>query len=121
MPTFNGYISDFVVGDDLDIDRNIANIPSGQMIDTAWFTVRFYERSITPIFQKTISGILSSAGIVGNTVSGVCQVTFTLTGTDTALLEPDNDLFYDLQIKTDANKFYTPEKGRINGKVQITT
>lgn len=120
MPTFNAAISGFVVGDDIDIVRNVSGIPAGQSVDYAWLTVRFYERSTTHILQKTISGTANDHGSVGATVSGVARVTFTLSGGDTMLLEPDNALFYDISIRTSANKIYTPEKGRITGSIQIT-
>jgi hypothetical protein len=120
MPTFNGIIADFVVGDDLDIERNVSQIPSGQTVEYAWFTVRFYERSYTTILQREINTTLTSFGLVGNTVSGTCQLTFTLSGGDTRLFEPDNSLHYDIQIRTNLNKIYTPETGTLTGRIQIT-
>ena len=121
MPTFNGIITNFVVGDDLDIERTVDNIPSGQTVDNAWFTVRFYERSSAIILQKQINTTLSDDGVIGSTVSGSAVLTFTLSGGNTILFEPENNLHYDIQIATSADKIYTPEKGIVRGKIQITT
>lgn len=121
MPTFSGLISNFVVGDDLDIERTVSQIPSGQSIDYAWFTVRFYERSATIILQKEITTTLTPDGVIEPTVSGTCRLTFTLSGGDTIKFEPENDLHYDIQTRTTASKIYTPETGVIVAKIQITT
>lgn len=121
MPTFNGIISNFVVGDDIDIERTVSQIPSGQSIDYAWFTVRFYERSSAIILQKEITTTLTPHGVIESTISGAYRLTFTLSGMDTIKFEPDNDLHYDIQTRTTANKIYTPEKGVLTGKIQITT
>lgn len=120
MPTFNGIISNFVVGDDLDIERNVSLIPSGQTVEYAWFTVRFYERSYTPILQRAITTTLTPFGLVEPTISGTCKLTFTLSGGDTLLFEPDNTLHYDIQIRTNLSKVYTPETGTLTARIQIT-
>jgi hypothetical protein len=109
-----------VVGDDLDIERTVTQIPSGQSVDYAWFTVRFYERSLTTILAKEITPTLTPDGVIGNTVSGTVLLTFTLSGMDTSLFEPENTLHYDIQLQTSAGKIYTPETGALIAKIQIT-
>lgn len=120
MPTFSGMINNFVVGDNLDIQRSVSNIPTGQSIQEAIFTLRLYQRSSTIILQKTISGTLSDSGVVYPTYSGTCEFVFTLLAEDTAKIEPDNDLYYDIQLRTNVDKIYTPELGRMRGAIQIT-
>jgi hypothetical protein len=116
MPTYDGEIDDFTVGDDLDIVRTVSAIPDGQTIVRAWFTVKVFEASPTALFQKEITTSLSDDGIISDN-----ELTFTLTPDDTALLSGDNRQWYDIQVETSAGKFYTPERGTITGRVNIST
>jgi hypothetical protein len=116
MPTYDGEIDNFTVGDDLDIVRTVGDIPSGQTIARAWFTVKVFEASPNALFQKEITTSLSDDGIITDD-----ELTFTLTTDDTALLSGDNRQWYDIEIETSAGKRYTPERGTITGKVNIST
>ncbi len=107
MPNYSGEINNFVGGDDLDIVRTITNLPSGQTITEALFTVKLSESGQTNLFQIT------------GTVAGT-EITFAVTNEHTALLNPGNWCYYDIQIETSAGKIYTPEKGRIKGEIGIT-
>jgi hypothetical protein len=125
VPSYNVTISGFVVGDDLDIIRTVTNIPSGQLIDKSWFTVkiRYTDTDARAVFQKIITTALepTQGHITDTGVTGVGGVLFVLNGVDTILLRPDAEYFYDIQIKTDADKIYTPESGIIIALPSVTS
>lgn len=115
MPTYDGEINNFSVGDDLDVVRTVAGIPDGQTIERAFFTVRVFEASPLPIFQKEITTAASDAGIIDGST-----LTFTLSPDDTALLSGGNRHWYSIKVITDAEQEYTPERGTITPEVNIT-
>jgi len=125
MPAYNTTISGFVAGDDLDVVRVISNIPSGQYVSKAWFTVkkRYFDTDAQAIFQKIITassvanqGVISDDG-ASDTVAGVL---FVLGASDTVLLKPSAEYVYDIQVITSAGKLYTPETGVIVALPGIT-
>lgn len=121
MPTYSGEINNFVVGDDLDIERTISNIPTSQTITKAWLTVKETELG-TAVLTKEVTSVATSSGVISDTgADTVGVVTFTLTAAETATLNPGNWLYYDIQVKTSGGKIYTPEKGRIRGEIQLTS
>lgn len=118
MPNYDGLITGFVCGDDLTITRTISNIPSGQTLTSATITVKDVERAITPLFQYTVTSVSSSHGVITDTgADGTGAVTFSLFDTDTALLTPNENCFYWIDVVTSEDKIYTPEKGVIRGEV----
>lgn len=122
MPTYSGEINNFVVGDDLDIERTISNIPTGQTITKAWLTIKEIEAGSTAVLSKEITSVATSSGVISDTgADTVGVVTFTLTAAETALFSAGNWLYYDIQVKTSGGKIYTPEKGRIKGEIQLTS
>lgn len=125
MPTLNGLINNLVVGDDIDIERTITNVPEGDSLVKAWFTVKARETDpdINAIFQKTITAsYVAGQGEITDDGAGDQQgaVTFELTNVDTLLLVGDTAYYYDLQVKTANAKIYTPEKGQLTMRKQIT-
>lgn len=121
MPTYDSEIEDFVIGDDLDIVRSVANIPSGQTVTGAKLTIKTFESGTTTLLQKVITSVLSDDGIISDTGgSGTAGITFILTADDTTLLSPGNWHYFDIQVTTSAGKVYTPEKGKIKGEIGIT-
>lgn len=124
MPTFDGQINLFVKGDDLDVIRTVTNIPAGQTVTQAWLTVKAAGGGADPgIFQKDIDSIEDAAqGHITDNGSGdgTAVLKFYLTGTNTKLLTPGQSYDYDIQIKTSANKHYTPEIGKLSCVAEVT-
>lgn len=110
-------IDDFVLGDDLEIERSITSIPTGIVIDSAWFMVKrkFEDTDAQALISKTISTV-DTAGIgwIENTGgSGTGLIHFYITATDTALLTALSEYQYSIKLKFDNGKVVTPEIGVI--------
>ena len=124
MPNYEATIADFVIGDDLVIERSITTVPSGQTITDAWFTVKrkysdldvdaLIQKEITPVLQATI-GHIDDTG-----ADGTGHLIFYLTPTDTLLLNPLSDYRYDIQLKLSGGSISTPEIGIITAFPQVT-
>lgn len=124
MPNYEATIADFVIGDDLVIERSITTVPSGQTITDAWFTVKrkysdldvdaLIQKEITPVLQATI-GHIDDTG-----ADGTAHLIFYLTPTDTLLLNPLSDYRYDIQLKLSGGSISTPEIGIITAFPQVT-
>jgi len=115
MTTTEGRIDDFVAGDDLEIERTISSIPSGILIQTAWFMVKrkFEDSDATALISKTITVInTASIGWIEDTgADGIGLIRFYITQTETALLTPFSEYQYSIKIKLDNGKVNTPERG----------
>jgi len=124
MPNLASTITGFVNGDDLDIVRTITNIPAGDSLAEARFTVRAVNLS-TIIFSKLITGsaVAGQGQITDTGADGTGAVTFQLTGGtagDTTNLSASVNYPFDIQLKTTLNKHYTPEVGTITAVQQVT-
>lgn len=112
----NGLIENFVCGDDLDIERTVTGIPSGQTLTQALLTIRTFEAGGAAVLTKTITPTISDNGLVTNGDTTATLV-FTLSDTDTDTLSPGNYHYYWIDVITSAGKEYTAEKGRIKGEI----
>jgi hypothetical protein len=124
MPNLASTITGFVKGDHLDIVRTVTGIPAGQVLAQAIFTVRAVNMS-TIIFSKTITSTNSPTNgqITDTGADGTGEVLFRLQGGttgDTVLLAAGTAYPFDIQTKTDANKYYTPEVGTITSTLEVT-
>jgi hypothetical protein len=115
MSTLSGTITGYVVGDDLEIRRTVTELPDA--IATAWLTVKQHSRQLDDdaVLEKEITesdvpgtGQIEVEGGVG--IDGTLR--FDLTATDTTLLGTKTWV-YDIQIKLDNGKIYTPEVGTL--------
>lgn len=124
MPNLAATITGFVKGDDLDIVRSVSDIPVGQTVTNAILTIKS-DVSSSIIIQKQITSTLSAGvGQITDTgAGGTAVVKFFLTGGtagDTTDLDAETAYPYDIQLKTSANKHYTPEKGTITAVEEVT-
>lgn len=118
MTIANGRIDDFVNGDDLEIERTITSIPSGVLIESAWFMVKHDYNDLDS--QAIISKLATSINTIGqgwiidlSASDGTATVRFYLTPADTQLLYPYSEYPYSIKIKLDNGKINTPEIGII--------
>ncbi len=122
MPTLNSEIRDIVAGDNLDVIRTVGNLPAGQTLAIAWFTVRRRTNDANFIFQKVItpSAVVGQGQITDIGNSGTGTIRFDLQPADTVLLALRKVYFFDIQVKTSLDRIYTPELGRIRAEIQRT-
>jgi hypothetical protein len=117
MMITDGLINDFVAGDDLEIERIISLIPTGILIETAWFMVKrkFSDPDINALISKTItSSNTPNVGWIEDTgTDGEGLIRFYLTQADTALLTPLSEYQYSIKLKLNNTKVNTPERGQI--------
>lgn len=124
MTDFNGSISDFVAGDDLDVTRTVTDVPSGQTLTKAWLTLKKNLGDDDPgLLQKTIlPGAVAGQGQITNTgASGTGAVLFQLSKAETAILPVGRKVAYDIQVLTSADKIYTAERGYYYATKGVTT
>jgi hypothetical protein len=124
MPTLDSTIDNFVVGDDLKVDRTISNIPQDDTVVKAWFTVKRFSSQLDAdaLFQKSIStGYVQNQGQITDAgASGTASLFFELNAAVTSLLQAGVAYLFDIQVKTANGAIYTPESGTITGTAQIT-
>lgn len=124
MPNYSGVIDSFVVGDDLEIERNVSGIPTAQTITTAWLTIKraFKHADSNAVIQKVITTTNDDTKgvILDNGASGTATIVFYLTPEETLLLNPYSSYVYDIQVETSAGKISTPEVGTITANPQVT-
>lgn len=122
MPTLNSEIKNIVAGDTLDVLRTVGNLPAGQTLVKAWFTVKRRTTDTTNIFQKVIttSVVVGEGHITDIGSSGVASIRFDLQPADTVLLALRRVYFFDIQVKTSLGSIFTPELGRIRAEIQRT-
>lgn len=110
MPTLNATITDLVAGDHRWVTRSITNIPSGYLLDKAWFTVKTNPATDADpgIFQKAITttNVTGTGQITDTGASGSGAIRFDLATADTILLTPGSAKTYDIQVRM-SNGSYT--------------
>lgn len=115
MTITNGRIDDFVSGDDLEIERTIAAVPTGITIVTAWFMVKrkFTDTDLEALISKTITSTntVNVGWIEDQGSDGTGLIRFYLTQTETALLTPLSEYQYSIKIALSNDKVNTPERG----------
>lgn len=117
MTINDGIINEFVAGDDLEIERTITSIPTGILIETAWFMVKrkFSDLDSEALISKTITTVnTTDVGWIEDTGSdGTGLIRFYITKIETALLTPLSEYQYSIKLLLDNDKVNTPERGTI--------
>lgn len=105
MTVVGASIDNIVAGDKYQVDHPITNVPAGQLLTKAWFTVKLTATEDDPgVIQKILS-MTNQPGvgqITDTGASGTGQVRVDLTKDDTKLLTPGVRYFFDIQVLTDA-------------------
>lgn len=115
MSTLTGTITGYVVGDDLEISRVVEDLPDPMV--AAWLTVKQHHREadtdalITKVITTSdVPGVGKITAVGGVGIDGGLR--FDLTPEDTTALG-SRTWVYDIQIKLDDDKVYTPEVGSL--------
>jgi len=118
-------ITGLVAGDDWTIRRTVVAIPTGQSLVMAWFTVKnnVNDEDTAAVLQKEIDladdpgvGQIEDSG-AGD---GTAVLRFDLTKDNTLLFKPYVKYEYDVQVKTSAGKYNTPDRGLLIANSQVT-
>lgn len=124
MANYNGSITDFIRGDTLTVERTITLIPSGELLATAWFTIKrkYTDNDVNAVLQKVITSVdTATVGWIDDTgADGTGHILFYLTAANTALLNAFSEYKYDIQVKLSGGAIYTPESGTIVAFPQVT-
>ncbi len=125
MPNYRDKIKELVAGDDKDVVRTITLVPVGQVLVKGWLTVKRKETDLdqAAIFQKVID--TNNTGGVGwvedlDASDGQGIVHFYLQPAQTSLLQDGKEYYFDIQVKTDTGKIYTPIKGTVKAQKSVT-
>lgn len=123
MPSLDEVIEQFVVGDDLNVRATVTNVPNGDPLTKAWFTVKKREadEDADAVFQKVITTSSGASGQITDAgASGTGTALFVLGKSDTVLLTGERTYYFDVQVKTSTGLIYTPIKGQMVGEKQVT-
>lgn len=114
MSILHGSLAGIIAGGNLDVTRDITDIPSGQLLTKAWLTFKqnpsdadasLLQKVITPTAVPDIGQITNTGG------SGTGSVTFQLTAANTTALPTGRYVPYEIKVLTDAGKLYVAEQG----------
>lgn len=114
MSDFKGKINEIIVGDDYDVVRTISDLPSGETVSEAWFTVKENHWDTTTIVDVHITTTYSAQyGGITDTGSGdaEAEMIFHLRGGVTDNFSPYFKYIYSIRVKTPSGKYYSPELG----------
>jgi len=113
MSTLTGTITGYVVGDNLEINRVVTDLPDPMV--AAWLTIKQHHRE--PDGDAVVTKIITTSDVPGvgriTAVGGVGVnggLRFDLTPADTTKLG-SRTWVYDIQIKLDDDSIFTPEVG----------
>jgi hypothetical protein len=112
------------IGDDFQVDRTIPDVPAGQALAQAWWTVKasLGDPDSAAVWQKSIntSEQLGVGQILDAGASGVAKIRFDGSEAESALLSPGVEYLYDIQLLSTAGKKKTIEKGTLVAEGQVT-
>lgn len=120
----NSTISDgLVIGSDFSVIRVIKDLPTGQVLSKAWFTVKVspdYDDS-QAVFQISVTAVANNDGQITNTgASGTGLVSFNLSAANTALLKARKRYWYGIKVKMSDGKVYEPQIDTFHAHAPIT-
>ena len=107
----------FTCGDDVELQIEVPDIPTGQALMKAWFTVKRILPEADPGLLQKVLTTTNAAGVGQITDDGagdtVGKVRVDLTPTDSALMS--RKYKYGVKVRTSAGKVYTAVYGDIKG------
>lgn len=110
-----GAITDFKVGDDVDITRTITSVPDGTTLAKAWLYVKATETDAdgAAVIGKAIttSSVNGVGQITDTGADGTGEVFFQMTSAETAALVARRRYWYAVKVMLNTNKVATVEAG----------
>ena len=109
------YAINIVAGRTFSVARAVKNIPSGEILSEAWFTVKedIEDNDLNAKLKKHVTVTPEADGRIEDDGSGdgIGMVVFFLIPDDTKNLEQYKSYVYDVTVKTSSGGEYTPEIG----------
>lgn len=122
---FGIYLGRFVAGDTWRINRTYTNTSNAGTIATMYWTVKTDPTlpDASAIFQRVITAGQAASGQItdANAADGSITLHFIALKTQTALLVPGQEYYYDVQGVTSTGAVYTFETGTIVAQQGVTT
>lgn len=109
------YIDDFTIGDTYKLSRTIEQVPDGQLITDAYWTVKAEatDTDAEAMFKLHITTESSAAGQVTNYDDESAQLEFIVLPTDSSLMDGVETYLYDIHITLDSGEKYALEIGKL--------
>lgn len=123
MSDFKAKINEIIVGDDYDVVRAVSELPDGETVSEAWFTVKENHWDEAVVAEVHITTSYSPLyGGVTDTGSGdmEAEMIFHLHGGLTDNFSPYFKYIYSIRIKTPSGKYYSPEIGELVALPNLT-
>lgn len=122
MSTLDATITGYVAGDDLEIRRSVSGV--GEAVTDAWLTIKRYagQPDSAAVMQKHVTTVdVEGTGQieVAGDADTPAEIRFDLTPANTLALGVSPWVF-DIQVKSDSGKVYTPVKGTITLTAGVT-
>jgi hypothetical protein len=110
-------IDGFTAGDDLQIERDVTDVPTGQTVAQAWLAIKRKASdldSAAVLLKPITTSVVPANGYITNPSAGSAVLLFVLSGTETALLTEGVSYYYAIKVKTDQLIKKTIERGAIS-------
>lgn len=109
-------IDDIMVGTNKTIARTVTDVPTTNVLNKAWLTVKdnYTRTDANATFQLSITTAATSAGQITDAgTSGTGNLQFLLTPSQTLLLTPKKQYVFDVKVKLVDGSLYPAETGVI--------
>lgn len=129
MPNYDSVIDAGVGGDNFEIERTIVSgIASTDPIDGVWLTIKINQTDddSVALIKKYITTTYdpNNGQIIETGIGGNPKFIFRLLPADTRKLIVDTrsapGFYFDIQVHTTGDNYYTPEMGTISARREIT-
>jgi hypothetical protein len=109
------YIDDFTIGDTYKLSRTVENVPGGQLITEAFWTVKKDETDSDSdaAFLLSINPEGSTSGAVNNYDDGTASLDFIALPSDSLMMDGNETYSYDIHITFDSGEKYALEIGKL--------
>lgn len=123
MGILHSLIDDITIGTNKTIARTVTGIPTDNVLNKAWFTVKdnYTRTDANAVFQLIVSTALTSDGQITDAgTSGTGAMQFLLTPTETLLLTPKKNYVFDIKVKLVDGSLYPAETGVVITDPRVT-
>lgn len=116
MSILHSIIDDITIGTNKTIARTVTGIPTSNVLNKAWFTVKdnYTRTDASAVLQLVVTTALTSTGQITDAgTSGTGAIQFLLTPANTLLLTPKKQYVFDIKVKLVDGSLYPAETGTI--------